>query len=454
MRISKKVLGAAMGIVMLVTQAMPALAASTTAPTTTGGTANILDYKVETVVVPTTLKITLNPNGYVITTKYEKAATYEADTVYYTESSGAYTKAATQPTSSNFTTGGPYYKAVTSNAQIVSLSYGIVNKSTGDKNVKVDFAATYTAAEGKKAIKFVDSAAKAQAYNASSNADGAKKGEHKIYLAVVSASALPTANTFTYAKTTDTTIDNTKTYYTKSASGFTKVTSAEVADIATYYEATPATAIGIGITAAELSDVTMTTATAGIQAFAEGTTNKADASIAYKLGKATYALKEGEKIDFSTTQADLANKLEMSAIGGVAGFTLTGAVNADADWTTADTTAILITPTYTITDATGSETAVENTYNQVKLGPNLSQTSYTKDADNSAIEVTVNNLGDDTIKSVVEGSRALDSSFVTISGNKVTMTTNLLQYITGTSTFKIVTNAGKELTFTVSSPQS
>ncbi len=362
MKISKKVLSVTMSVVMLGSQAMPALADTT--PTTSGGTANILDYAVESVVVPTTLKIALNPNGYEITTKYVEATTHAANTTYYTESSGTYTKADPQPTSTNFSSGGPYYTAVTSTDQVVSLNYGVVNKSTDAKTVKVDFAATYTAEDGKKAIEFVDSETKAQAYDETNNVDGAKAGEHKMYLAVASATALPTANT--YAKTTDITIDSGKTYYTKSGSDYTKVASPALGDIGTYYEAT--TVIGTEISAAELSDVTMTKATLGNQVFAKGSSNQAETSIAYSLGKATYALKDGETIDFTTTQADLANKLEISILGGVAGFTLTGAVNADADWSEADAASITITPTYTIATATGSEANVDSgAYNQVVL---------------------------------------------------------------------------------------
>ncbi len=375
MKISKKALGAAMSVVMLGSQVMPVLASGSavpTAPTTTGGTANILDYKVESVVVPTALKITLNPKGYDITTKYVEATSYAANTVYYTESAGTYTKA-TVADAAAFGSGGPYYTAETTDDQVVSLNYGVANKSTGAKSVKVDFAATYTAVDGKKAIEFVDSEAKAQAYDATNNADGAKAGEHKMYLAVASAAALPTANT--YAKTADTTVDNGKTYYTKSGAAYTKVDSPVADDLGTYYEAT--TTIGTEITAAELADVTMTKAATGNQVFVKGATDKADASIAYSLGAATYGLKDGETIDFTTTQADLASKLEMSVLGEVAGFTLTGAVNADADWTEADATAITITPTYTIADATGAEAAVDSgAYKQVTLnaGPSAPAT--------------------------------------------------------------------------------
>lgn len=461
MKFSKKVLGIAMGIVMLGSQAMFALAATEPADGTTDGTANILDYKVETVVVPTTLKITLNPKGYDITTKYVEATSHENDTVYYTVSSGAYVKADPQPTPANFGTGGPYYKAVVSTDQVVSLNYGIASKSTGVKNVKVNFVVDYTAdtTAGKKAIVFVDSEAKAQAYDATNNAVGAKKGEHKIYLAVASAKvstgSSPAVTANTYVKTAETsTSGSTKTFYTKDNNGvYTKVITPADADLGTYYEAT--TTIGTEITAAELSDVIMEKATAGNQAFTKktGATNKADASIAYKLPAATYALKEGEKIDFSTTQSQLGSKLEMSVIGGVAGFTLTGAVNADADWTEADAAAITITPTYTITDATGAETDVTGAYNQVTPGPSLTTTAYTINASNSPITVTVSDLGSETISSVIANGNANlgDSGAATISGATVTITSAWLGsfYSGDSASIKITTSGGTELTFTV-----
>jgi len=450
MKISKKALGAAMSLVVLGSQAMPVLAS---APTTTGGSANILDYKVETVVVPTTLKIALNPNGYVVTTKYVEATTYAAGTEYYEKKAdGSYSKMDPQPTS--FATGTTYYTAVTSTDQVVSLNYGIANKSTGAKNVKVDFAATYSPVDGKNAIEFVDSATKAQVYDATNNAEGAKKGEYKMYLAVASASALPTANT--YAKTTDTAVDPSKTYYTKSGDAYTKVTTPVVASIGTYYEATAV--IGTEITAAELSDVNMTKATVGNQAFVVGTTDKANASIAYSLGAATYALKDGEIIDFDTTQTQLAGKLEMSVLGGVAGFTLTGSVNTDVDWTEADATAITITPTYTVTDATGSEATVgTGAYNQVTLGPSLASTSHTIDASNTAITITVNNLGDETISAVINAdvnANLVANGFATVNGAAVTISPTYLGYFNpgDSASIKITTSGGTDLTCTISKP--
>lgn len=345
---------------------------------------------------------------------------------------------------------------MTADDQVVSLNYGIANKSTGAKNVKVDFAATYTAdtTAGKKAIEFVDSEAKAEAYDATNNADGAKTGEHKIYLAVASATARPTANT--YVKTSDTAVDSNKTYYTKSGSAYTKVTTTVANDLKTYYEAT--TTIGTEITATELSDVTMTKATVGNQAFVKGATSQADTSIAYSLTAATYALKEGEVIDFDTTQTELAGKLEMSVLDGVAGFTLTGAVNADADWSQADASAITITPTYTITNATGSETAVDSgAFNQVNLEPTLATTAYTTDASNTPITITVNNLGNETISSVVKvdgNTNLVAPGFVTISGSTVTVTPAYLKYFNAgdSAQIKITTSGGTDLTVTITKP--
>lgn len=452
MKISKKLLGAAMSLALVGSQGMMVLA-SGTAPTTTGGNANILDYQVESVVVPTTLKIVLNPKGYDITTKYAKAATYAAGTVYYEKKAdGSYAKMDPQPTS--FSAGTDYYTAVTADDEVVSLNYGIANKSTGAKNVKVDFAATYTAEDGKKAITFVDSAAKAQAYDATNNDVGAKSGEHKMYLAIASASAAPTAET--HKKTTDTSPAANKTYYTKGADGsFTKLASAPSADdmkTNTYYE--DDTVIGVEITAAELSDVSMTKATAENKAFAKGTTHQADASIAYNLGAAAYALKDGETIDFTTTQVQLANKLELSTIGGVAGFTLTGEINEDADWSEADATAITITPTYTITNAAGTETALTGTHNQVNLGPSLATTSYTIDASNTPIIITVGNLGDETIASVINldvNVNLMSGGFATVNGSNVTITSNYLAYFEAgiSAQIKITTSSGTELICTI-----
>lgn len=378
MRKFRRLAALVMATTLVASQAMPVLADEPDI----GGTANVLDYSVTTVVTPTSLKIALNPNQYDITTKYVKTADTELDTdkTYYTEADGVYTKVASPVVGSI----GTYYEAVTSDSQVVSLNYGMANKSTEAKDVAVDIKASYTSAEGKTAITFVDSAAKTQA-KTEQNADGAEKGELKMYLALASAAAPASGTTCpitanTYAKATA--FDANATYFTKDNDGkFAKAATQPADETAfkagTFYVET--TTIGPEITATQLSDVTMTAATGtSVVAFEPGTEEKAKASIAYKLNPATYTVKDGETIDFTTTQAQLATKLEMSALGGVSAFTITGAINADADWTTADTTTIKFTPVYTVTAATDEETAVAGGYNQIATtpaGPSVSITS-------------------------------------------------------------------------------
>ena len=399
--LTKGLLGVALSAAMIAGQAIPAMAAPLTGTSSTG---NVLDYAVTTVVTPTSIKIALNPNVYHITTKYVKTSDASAVSTktYYTESDGVYTKATLDE--SGFAANTVYYEAVTSNSQVVSLNYGIANKSTEAKDVTIDIKATYTPTADKEAIVFVDTAEKAQAYDESTNADGAKKDELKMYLAIASA-ATPSGDaaaltTDTYVKSTA--FDASKTYFTKDGTtgAFSKAGTQPTADTfanATYYEET--TTIGPEITAGQLADVTMTAATGTslrkFEAGEEGAAYKAKASIAYKLGEATYSVKAGEILDFDTTQAQLADKLEMSALGGVAGFTITGSINADADWTKADANAIVFTPVYEWEDANGKETAVSGGYNQVTLAA-------------KTVTVTIKNKGDytgeDTTKVMTVGS--------------------------------------------------
>ena len=386
----KRILGLVVCIAVLVMQVMPVMAS----PDDIGGTANVLDYAVTTVVTPTSLKIALNPNGYDITTKYVKTTDEEVDEdkTYFTVDEGVYS-AVEDPIDDDIDT---YYEAVISNAQIISLNYGMANKSTAAQTVKVDIKATYTSTDNKEAIEFVDEAAKAQAYNETSNPTGAAKNELKMYLAVASAATAESGESVTaatYKKSTA--YDADTTYYTKSAGVYTEadVDDEDAFKAGEFYEET--TTIGPEITAAQLCDVDMTVATGdSVMAFTAGTDDKANTSIAYKLDEATYSVKAGEIIDFDTTQAELADKLEMSGLGGVAAFTLTGAINPNADWTKADTTSITFTPTYTYEEATGEETAVEGGYNQISLkvadsAPSIATTTYTMTSGN-AIEVTVN----------------------------------------------------------------
>lgn len=396
---------------MLVTQAMPVFASSID-PTdgTSTGTASILAYNVEKVVVPTTLKVALNPNGYAVNIRYSKVAdttgTPVADTQYYTYADGKYVKQVKPLTA--FAASTDYYTAETDNSKVISLKYGIANKSTRDKDVKVDIAVKQdtSTTNGKTPIIIVDSVEKAQAYNATSNADGAKLDEMKMYLGLIASKDLPTANTYAREKTFGTA---TTIYYqlTADKKDYELVgTDGKLADAAAFAGAlaaapdkklfTASTAIGTEIRASELSDVGFTDAEAGEEAFTAGTENKANAAIGYKLTKATYAIADDYYLDFDDTQATIADKIELSALTGVAGFTIIGDMNQNVDWTRADAVALKLVPTYTISDSTGDEEFVDSTkaYNQIKLadeGPSIASNTFSLTAD-TALDI-VYNLG-------------------------------------------------------------
>lgn len=289
----KKFMAIACSATMLVSTPLTVFAAE---PTSTPGDGTILAYSVDTVTVPTSVKLAFNPMGL------------------------------------DFDTGADDPV----NSQIVSLNYGVASSATMDRTVTVKFKAVPTNGSEGEDIVFVDDIKKAQAYAASTNENGAKKGEYKVYLAVAASAAAPE-----------------------------KVAG------------TPFDASTNLPTANDLSNVSMAAATKGLSAFEDGE----NAEIAYLLDKATYGLKAGEAPDFTTDNEALAEMMELKTLGGVVGFTFTGAMNPDADWTKAKTSAVVITPTYKIVDATGEEEELgaEGGYKQIGTGVSYTATTATYD---------------------------------------------------------------------------
>lgn len=303
MKVIKKFIAVICSATLVLAAPLTAFAAEPdpVAPSTgTAGAGNVLSYNFDTVVVPTTIKITFNPQKLTIAKRSGEEAVTD---------------------------------------QIVSLNYGIASKASQDKKVIVKFAAN-TALNGESTdVVFVDDEAKITAQANAEDAVGAPNGSHRIYLTVSPATATPT-----------------------------------------YYEDGEAAGVAFGvtgdrgakkdnITAARLSDVVMTAseATGAVQTFAEAASspkNSAYAILGYKLGKATYAAKED--LSFDTTAADVAAKMEMTAVGGVTGFTFGGSMNENTDWTKANLSAIAITPIYELADA-GAEVAIEGTASAVTL---------------------------------------------------------------------------------------
>ncbi len=350
------------------------ITAYATEPETEEGSGNILAYTSETYVVPTSLKIALNPSQLAVNIRYKKTAdtTVSASKTYYTYDSenDKYVYVA-KPADASIAT---YYEADQSTDQVVSFNYGIANESTKDKKVGITLEVTGEATnngDDYQDITFVDTAAEATAKSSASDETGAGFGELKMFLTIAPSTAAPTTNT--YKKTADTTVDSSKKYYTWDDTNKKYVEAANLsafADGTEYYEAT--TTIGTRILASELADVSMTAVAADKKvAFKAGEeASSASASIGYKLDKATYALKTGEIVDWSTTQSALANKLELSALGGTCAFTIDGVMNANADWTKAKATVLTITPTYDVKDADGTEEVMEDAgYNQIETEP-------------------------------------------------------------------------------------
>lgn len=340
MRNFKKILAVVCSVSLMASSAVTAFAET---PTSTAGTGNMLAYSLESVVVPTSIKVALNPSEYTVTIR---------------------------------DTGDDK----TSTAQIVTFNYGIANKSTANKVVNVKLEVTGEKTADKTPITFVNTEAEAQAYNASSNENGAKPGELKMYLAIVGSTNAPK------------TLADAAFEVTEVASG--KNTENASAD--------------------NLCDVAMTAASSGAVVFASDTSKYALAETAFSLGAATYDVQDDQTIDFTTTQSTLAGKMEMTVLGDVTGFTLVGAMNKNADWTKADVSALSFAPVYSVTDATGEETAAGG-YKQVQTAAaaavataNTFKTTHATILAKTAETVAYEDL--DAIEAALDAYDALDAA--------------------------------------------
>lgn len=281
----KKVLATVLSTTMVMGMSMTALAGEITSTSPTGGgtiTAPIFSYDITHVVVPTSYGVAFNPDGLNVTVS-----------------------TATNPT-------------VTTTSTVASKNYGIINKSSKDKLVKVGLSVTST--EARESVSFVDTAAEAT---------GAEKGEYKIYLEVVPA-------------------DGT--------------------DIQIYNASKSAEAPTTSTQPSSLAHVQMTKATSTVPM------KLGDNEVAFKLGKAAYSLKADGSLNLeggiSNDVHDLYDVTALDTDKGVTGFTFDGAMNSKADWTKV-TGRIEITPTYTIETTDDSVTVFAGTGAMAKLGPQV-----------------------------------------------------------------------------------
>jgi len=370
----KKVMAVLCSATMIFGSTVTAFATDPEPATIAAGTGNIIAYSVDTVTVPTAVKISFNPNKWKV----------------YLDADDA--------------TG-------TSN-QIVSLNYGVSSMATMDRKITVSFEAAATGSGTGSPVVFVDSAAKA-APKTDENPDGAEFGEYKLYLAV--------------------------------AGGAAKITAARD-------ETAFAIADGVSnVAAGKLADVTMTAATGGAQAFVKGET-KTETAIAFKLGKATYELKSDAHPTFETTQAQFAAMVQPKTLGDIVGFTFTGAMNEDADWTKANLKAIAITPTYELADADTTEVEItDGGYNQIYVGEvPATPVTVSYDSTNLRYEITlaaaVTNGLDDITALKVNGS---DVAAANINTAKTIfrVSRDSVKAALGTDAWNAVTATG-DLTFT------
>ncbi len=285
----KKVLAAVLSTTMVMGMSITTLAngeITSTGPTTGGSiTAPIYSYDTTNVVVPTSYGVALNPDGLNVTVS-------------------------TTPSEATTST-------------VASKNYGIINKSSKDKLVKVGLSVTST--EATESVTFVDTAAEAT---------GAAKGEYKIYLEVVPA-------------------DNTgvQIYDTQGTAGAPTTSTQPSA----------------------LAHVKMTKATSTVPM------KLGENEVAFKLGKADYSLKDGASLDLegTNTNNDVASLYEVTTLdttAGVTGFTFDGAMNSNADWTKV-TGKVEITPTYTIETTDDTVTVLDGTGAMTKVGPQASVSS-------------------------------------------------------------------------------
>lgn len=461
----KRVLAVVLGTTMVFGSSLTAFASAPVqgVDASTAGTGQVLDFKKVSQVVPTALKVAINPNGYAVNLRYKaaKGTEYSGTEKYYTLSSeGVYSVAAasavTKDGDGKIT--ADVYTADTSVDQIVTFNYGLANKSTVARKITVKLDVT-----ADENITFVDSADAARS-KTDSDPGTAERGEYKVYLELIPAKASTTPTTSTYAKATAY-ADNT-TYYTRGDDNkYTAAASVTADNFAsgTYYVAT--TAIGTEIQSSELGDITMTESEDAISfASGAGTTS---GDVAFSLPKATWALKADQYLDLDTAAADVASKFEMTAVGGVSGFTISGTMNKNAEWSLLTTKTITITPTYVIADATGEEVAVDTGLNQIKAearvpasaAPSISTTDYTLAADTPVVITANFGTGDEKATAITGVLKSDDTELAdtnyTIEGNTITMNAAWVNKImakmeTGDSNvYKIVFNDSDETKISV-----
>lgn len=334
-----KMLAAILSAAMVMSMSMTAFAANAGE---VEEEAPIYAYDVDSVIVPADFAVAFNPDGLDVTTQ----------------------------------------GTTTSNAQIVSKNYGIVNKSSKDKIVTV----TLNVSDQNDKITFV---------NTEAEVDNAAKDEYKVYLTAVA------------ADTTEVKVGTT-----------------------------PASA-NANTGAADLANVSMTAATAAAVPLSAG-----ENQIAFGLEKAGYALKTDAKIELgTTTAADIKDKYEVSTLAaagkGITAFTFGGKMNTNTDWTQLGS-AVKITAVYTTETAEGTITPVSGTgalyvnpAPKFSTGTDVGTISYTQGTGDDALK-SITKIEMDNNGTVYDGYNALTGFWpqATDVSGVITLSSDYMSYYT------------------------
>jgi hypothetical protein len=254
-------------------------------PATTG---NILAYAVDEYVVPTSIQIALNPQGFTVVTRPDDPLT-------------------------------GVNEETTSNAEIISLNYGVANLSTTPKtiNLEIQVEAMGNEVDDLGDIQFVNDPTIITGHEANNIA------APEIYLAVQKNN-----------------IEVPVTIYNGQAGG-----EAFAVTVNQYTAADPEHGIEFNdgdnthnVTPENLCDVVMTANVASAENFVRVSDTTAKCEVSFgPVAAATYNVHDHQQIDMDTTQAQLlADKMEITHVGGVQGFTITGIMNSVQDWRAAN----------------------------------------------------------------------------------------------------------------------
>ena len=305
MKSINKILTSILSISMLVGSSMPVLAAE--ADEGVDVNAPIYSLDITNVIVPTSYAVAFNPEELTVKTGTTVSG---GDTV-----------------------------SVTSTSQILSKTYGIINKSSKDKLITVTL--NVQDMNDGSGITFV---------NSKQDVTDAKEGEYKIHLMVIPADT----------------------------------TEVKVAGASADHN-TAATA---------LSDVAMTPAAAG----KEVTLMAGENYLGFKLDRAIYTPKEGKELELGATNSnDVKDNFDLTGLAedgkGITAFTFGGEMNQSADWS-ALTKGIKINVIYGNDKVTSDLTAIDGTGAMVKVniaptfatGDGIGQIKYTRGAGDDGVK--------------------------------------------------------------------